>query len=111
MDFRESPELQSFRGEVRAWLSANVPPGFGAPGRRGPQDPEERIRLAKRWQRTLFDGGWAGLAWPREYGLGRNGIVGTTRGKWHPYGPALGTGRDRPDRGDADQVGRFGHRR
>lgn len=68
MDFRESPALHAFRLEVRDWLAKNLPPGYGRPGYRGPGDPAERIREAKAWQRKLFDGGWAGLAWPVEHG-------------------------------------------
>jgi alkylation response protein AidB-like acyl-CoA dehydrogenase len=28
----------------------------------------EHVRRCKEWQRTLFDSGWAGIAWPKEYG-------------------------------------------
>jgi alkylation response protein AidB-like acyl-CoA dehydrogenase len=74
VDFRESPELHTFRLEVRKWLSGNLPPGFGEPGYRGPEGAALRIALAKRWQRRLFDDGWAGLSWPAEYG-GRGATV------------------------------------
>lgn len=74
MDFRESPELRAFRREVRAWLAEHCPKEFARPGNRGPADPAERIAFARRWQRTLYDGGWAGLAWPKAYG-GRGASV------------------------------------
>jgi alkylation response protein AidB-like acyl-CoA dehydrogenase len=66
VDFQESPDLRAFRLEVRKWLADNLPPGFDTPGYRGPEDAQERIAFAKRWQRQLYDGGWAGLAWPKE---------------------------------------------
>ena len=47
MDFRDGPELHAFRMQVRSWLQQNLPPGFGTPGYRGPEDPEERIRFAR----------------------------------------------------------------
>ncbi len=75
MDFHESPELHDFRMEVRAWLAESLPPGFGTPGYRGPRDPVERLALAKGWQRQLFEGGWAGLAWPKEYGGRGAGVM------------------------------------
>jgi len=53
---------------VRAWLRANLPEGFGQPGYARPEDPAERVRFARWWQRRLFEGGWAGLHWPRAYG-------------------------------------------
>jgi alkylation response protein AidB-like acyl-CoA dehydrogenase len=75
VDFQESPDLRAFRLEVRKWLVDNLPPGFDTPGYRGPEDAQERIAFAKRWQRQLYDGGWAGLAWPKEYGGRGAGIM------------------------------------
>jgi alkylation response protein AidB-like acyl-CoA dehydrogenase len=75
VDFRESPELAAFRREVREWLASNLPAGTGSPGSRGPAEPAERIRFAKAWQRRLFEDGWAGLAWPNEYGGRGAGVM------------------------------------
>lgn len=66
MEFEDTPEEAAFRAEVREWLEANAP-------RRGTTDfhlrPEaERKELAQEWQAKLFDAGWAGLSWPKEYG-------------------------------------------
>jgi alkylation response protein AidB-like acyl-CoA dehydrogenase len=56
------PALDSFRDECRAWLTDNVPriarPAEGAALR--------EYDLA--WQRTQYEGGWAGVSWPAEYG-------------------------------------------
>jgi alkylation response protein AidB-like acyl-CoA dehydrogenase len=65
MDFRDSPAQARFRADVRAWLAANVPAPAPASGARS---GAERIAAARAWQRRLFDGGWAGLDWPREFG-------------------------------------------
>jgi alkylation response protein AidB-like acyl-CoA dehydrogenase len=64
MNFDLSPAEQDFRDGLRVWLAQYAPKGPPA----GPlwSDPEMERRRA--WQRTLFDGGYAGLAWPREYG-------------------------------------------
>jgi alkylation response protein AidB-like acyl-CoA dehydrogenase len=51
MDLRDSPDEAAFRAELRAWLAANLP---AQPGR--------------EWSRKLFDAGYAGLTWPKEYG-------------------------------------------
>jgi alkylation response protein AidB-like acyl-CoA dehydrogenase len=61
VDLTLSPNEQSFRDELRGWLEANHP---GEP----PADDEEAFEFRKDWQRSLHDGGWAGLSWPREYG-------------------------------------------
>jgi alkylation response protein AidB-like acyl-CoA dehydrogenase len=68
VDYRLSPTEEAFRLEVRGWLERNLPEGYGTPGFVPPDDPAEKVALARRWQRTLFDGGWAGLHWPAEYG-------------------------------------------
>jgi alkylation response protein AidB-like acyl-CoA dehydrogenase len=65
VEFKVSPEDAAFRRDVRAWLAANVPserrPGITREG--APQADYMRA-----WQRKLFDGGWAGISWPVEYG-------------------------------------------
>jgi alkylation response protein AidB-like acyl-CoA dehydrogenase len=63
VDLRDSPEQARFRAELRGWLAANVP-SAAAP----PRGDDERVAAARAWQRRLFEGGWAGLDWPREYG-------------------------------------------
>ncbi|MBE3603995.1 acyl-CoA dehydrogenase family protein [bacterium] len=67
MDFNYSPEQEAYRQQVRAWLEANQPP---------PLTPEEKERIDedllwernKRWHKKLYEGGWIGLSWPKEYG-------------------------------------------
>jgi alkylation response protein AidB-like acyl-CoA dehydrogenase len=62
MQYRESIENRRFREEVRDWLQTN-----------GPKEPRpasfpEQRAYDRAWQRAKFDGGWAGIAWPKEYG-------------------------------------------
>ena len=68
MDFRLTVAEAGFQREVHDWLVANLPPGWGSPAYQKPDDPEEKMRFARWWQRRLFEGGWAGLHWPKEYG-------------------------------------------
>jgi alkylation response protein AidB-like acyl-CoA dehydrogenase len=68
MDFRLSAAEARFQREVEDWLAANLPPGWGTPGHRRPEEPAEKVRFARWWQGRLHEGGWAGLHWPREYG-------------------------------------------
>ena len=68
MNFRETPEQRRFRSEVRAWLAANLPPGWGTPAFRAPETGAERVAFGRAWQRRLFDAGFAGLDWPKQYG-------------------------------------------
>jgi alkylation response protein AidB-like acyl-CoA dehydrogenase len=75
VDFRDGPEHARFRARARAWLEANVPAEWRRPGWRGPSDPGERLGFVKGWQRRLYEGGFAGLAWPREVGGQGAGIA------------------------------------
>ena len=68
MDLHETPEQQAFRREVRAWLAENLPEGWGTPAFAMPESAEDQVAFARWWQRRLYEGGWAGLHWPREYG-------------------------------------------
>jgi alkylation response protein AidB-like acyl-CoA dehydrogenase len=68
MDFRPSAAEARFQREVHDWLVANLPRGWGTPAFPKPENPAEKVAFARRWQRKLHEGGWAGFAWPREYG-------------------------------------------
>src|SRR5262249_32812316 len=68
MDFRLSAAEEAFRAEVRAWIQANLPPGWGTPAYRAPHGGAEKIAASKAWQATLHRGGWAGITWPRAFG-------------------------------------------
>jgi alkylation response protein AidB-like acyl-CoA dehydrogenase len=68
VDFTFTPAEEQFRLELRRWLAEHLPPGWGTPGYRYPKTYEEWASLRRQWDRTLYAGGYAGLAWPREYG-------------------------------------------
>jgi alkylation response protein AidB-like acyl-CoA dehydrogenase len=65
VDLRYTPEELAFRDELRAWLHDALPDV-------GPPPPEDDIP-GKRvydtaWQRMLFEAGYAGINWPKEFG-------------------------------------------
>jgi len=64
VDIRFSAAEEAFRADARAWLEANVPRGPRPAG----VDLRERRDHDLAWQRRMFEGGWAGISWPREYG-------------------------------------------
>ncbi|HEX7095850.1 MAG TPA: acyl-CoA dehydrogenase family protein [Acidimicrobiales bacterium] len=65
MDLRYTPEELAFRDELRAWLH-QVLPDVGPPP--PDTDLEARRRYETGWQRMLYDAGYAGINWPKEYG-------------------------------------------
>ncbi|MGE0726566.1 MAG: acyl-CoA dehydrogenase family protein [Acidimicrobiia bacterium] len=64
-------DVETFRLEAREWIRANLEPRAHAPlaGRveRDAVTPEE-VAEARKLQRKLFDGGFAGISYPAEYG-------------------------------------------
>jgi len=72
MNFDDTPEEAAFRAKVRAWIDANAPShlnsalanaGFGVTPTGFDISAE-----ARAWQKKKFEGGWACMQWPREYG-------------------------------------------
>ena len=62
MNLDLSPAEREFREEVRTWLHENVPK------EPQPHEGQEMRDFDMAWQRKQYDGGWAGIAWPKEYG-------------------------------------------
>jgi alkylation response protein AidB-like acyl-CoA dehydrogenase len=67
VDLNLTPQELAFRDEVRAWFAANVPKDW-VKRRNAEESMEARFAYLKTWQRKLFDAGWAGISWPKEYG-------------------------------------------
>ncbi len=65
MDLRYSEAEEAFRAELRAWLS-DVVPAFGP--KPSPMDWPARRAYDTRWQRMLYDAGYADIDWPIEGG-------------------------------------------
>ncbi len=65
MDLTPSAEDQAFRQEVRTFIQDNFPADIAETARRsfhiGPDD-------MRRWQRILYEKGWAAPSWPKEHG-------------------------------------------
>jgi len=72
MDFAYSPKEEAFRKEVRDWLAENMkelPEWWSRPDVAGPEiDSEEYHQFGLWWHRKLYDAGFVGIAWPKEYG-------------------------------------------
>ena len=61
MDLTFSTSELAFRDELRAWLQAN-------PAGRSPEGEDAAYAFRRTWQRRLYEGGWAAVHWPRQYG-------------------------------------------
>jgi alkylation response protein AidB-like acyl-CoA dehydrogenase len=65
MDFELSASEKAFRDEVHSWLRANVPAPDDEPEQAG---RSEWIDRRRDWQRKLYEAGYVGINWPKEYG-------------------------------------------
>ena len=65
MDLAFTPEEQTFREEVRAWVHANLPNDIS-------NKVHNALRLTRddhqRWAKILGVKGWLGYGWPKEFG-------------------------------------------
>jgi len=75
VDFEDSPDEAAFRAEVRSFLEAHavLKTGTDADWSRGnmaddPVQAAEYMKRCQEWQATLYDNGWAGIAWPKAFG-------------------------------------------
>lgn len=69
MDLLYSEEDIAFRARARGWLRANVPTD------KRPAHGKASAQFDRDWQKKLYDHGWAGVAWPKDYGgLGLTGL-------------------------------------
>ena len=57
MDLNPTAEDRAFRTEVRRWLETNVPTG-----------DVKTLDERKAWHRKLYEAGYVGMLWPKEYG-------------------------------------------
>src|SRR6266542_2031537 len=56
MDLTYTPEDVAFRQRVREWLDARLPVQL------------KTLEDRKAWHRTLYEAGFVGMGWPKEYG-------------------------------------------
>jgi alkylation response protein AidB-like acyl-CoA dehydrogenase len=92
----ELNDLEQFRGEVRAFVEAECPPGIRAV-REGEKAVEVTPAVRTAWAEALADKGWSCPTWPVEYGGGglsqaHARIVNEELGRAGTWNPAGGFG-------------------
>ena len=73
MDFHDTPEEATFRGEVREFLKTELPERFRGMGMYGMGgggrgNMRSRFEEMREWREKLANKGWIAPAWPKEYG-------------------------------------------
>src|SRR5262245_1530979 len=65
-DFTEGQE--AFRKEVRHWLEQNLPESLRGRGFAASRANLEEVAQLRAWQRRMYEAGYVGMDWPREFG-------------------------------------------
>ena len=65
MDLAFTPEEQTFREEIRAWVSANLPADIAHKVHNALELTRDDMQ---RWAKILGKKGWLGFGWPKEFG-------------------------------------------
>ena len=60
--------VEQFRLRARSWLSTKMPHDSGNSERTNHDNPADYFNRMRELQRILWDGGFAGIAWPAQYG-------------------------------------------
>lgn len=68
MNFEDNPQEAAYRAAVRAWIAANAPPFDGLPVEQRRLWHPAHKELARQWQATKADAGYACISWPKERG-------------------------------------------
>jgi alkylation response protein AidB-like acyl-CoA dehydrogenase len=68
MDFRFGASEEAYRAEVRAWLDANIPAWWNKQERVEFAEEDDSFLRLREWHQKVYDAGYVGVTWPREYG-------------------------------------------
>ena len=68
----QSKELSEFQHEVSHWFKENKPddPGFLLPETFMEVGEDRQFEFLRDWQNKVYEAGYLGMAWPKEYGGG-----------------------------------------
>lgn len=64
MDIKFTNEQEQYREKAKEWLKKNVPHDW----KKKLSDYDELAKIQIDWDRKLYEGGFAGISWPKEYG-------------------------------------------
>ena len=68
MDLTYTPDEDRFRERVRKFLKDNLPPGWGSGASSGSLNGRGNLQFMREWTRKLYENGFLGMSWPREFG-------------------------------------------
>ena len=75
MDFRFSEAQEAFRTEVRGWLETTLPADLSGRAVAAARPDADEVGRHRAWQRRMYEAGYVGIYWPREFGGGGASLV------------------------------------
>jgi alkylation response protein AidB-like acyl-CoA dehydrogenase len=70
MDFSLTPTEEAFRTDLRDWLAKHLTDDLRVDDASDERVAGDRATFERRrvWQRKMYEAGWVGISWPKEYG-------------------------------------------
>src|ERR671918_715221 len=68
MNFDFTEREEAFRQEVRAWLERHLPEDLKGKAFAASRADVGEVRRLRTWQKTMYEAGYVGMDWPREFG-------------------------------------------
>jgi len=68
MDLNLTKTEENFRDDFRSWLEKNAPAPWTGSGSTSSEGNGPYLNYLRDWQRRLYENGWAGISWPKEFG-------------------------------------------
>jgi alkylation response protein AidB-like acyl-CoA dehydrogenase len=68
MDFNFTEAQETFRQTLREWLAANLPADLRGRAFASSRCAPDEVQKLRAWQKRMYEAGYVGLDWPREFG-------------------------------------------
>jgi alkylation response protein AidB-like acyl-CoA dehydrogenase len=68
MNFDFGEREEAFRKEVRGWLETHLPEDLRGRAFAASRADVNEVRRLRAWQKTMYEAGYVGMDWPREFG-------------------------------------------
>ena len=68
MNFDFGEQEEAFRKDVRRWIETHLPEDLRGRAFASSRADRDEVRRLRAWQRVMYEAGYVGMDWPREFG-------------------------------------------
>jgi len=68
MNFEFTEQEENFRKKVRSWLERHVPDELRGKAFAASRADRGEVQRLRAWQKTMYEAGYVGMDWPRQFG-------------------------------------------